>query len=104
MVNKPLIRPYFWGGTLGGGWLTSHNKNIYHILASWNTINSHQPMTNLLILPSSPTKKSSITFFHPIVASGFTTKDSLPKRLLHGEFSQLVGGESDENACGFVSS
>ncbi len=19
MVNKPLIRPYFWGGTLGGG-------------------------------------------------------------------------------------
>ena len=24
MVNKPLIRPYFWGGTLRGGWLTSH--------------------------------------------------------------------------------
>ena len=25
MVNKPLIRPDFWGGgTLGGGWLTSH--------------------------------------------------------------------------------
>ena len=26
MVNKPLIRPYFWGGTLGGGWLTSHKE------------------------------------------------------------------------------
>ena len=26
MVNKPLIRPYFWGGYVsGGGWLTSHN-------------------------------------------------------------------------------
>ena len=24
MVHKPLIRPYFWGGMLGGGWLTSH--------------------------------------------------------------------------------
>ena len=25
MVNKPLLRPYFWGGgTLGGGRLTSH--------------------------------------------------------------------------------
>ena len=22
MVNKPLIRPYFWGG-IGAGWLTS---------------------------------------------------------------------------------
>ena len=28
MVNKPLIRPYFrGGGTLGGGWLTSHKLN-----------------------------------------------------------------------------
>ena len=26
MVNKPLISPYFWGGTLGGGRLTSHEK------------------------------------------------------------------------------
>ena len=26
MVNKPLIRPYFWGGTLRGGRLTSHEK------------------------------------------------------------------------------
>ena len=27
MVNKPLIRPYFWGGgTLGGGWLISHDR------------------------------------------------------------------------------
>ena len=25
MVDKPLIRPYYWGGTFGGGWLTSHN-------------------------------------------------------------------------------
>ena len=29
MVNKPLIRPYLWGGggtwyVRGGGWLTSH--------------------------------------------------------------------------------
>ncbi len=34
MVNKPLIRPYFWGGTLGGGWLTSHDEcleeNLVH--------------------------------------------------------------------------
>ena len=30
MVNKPLIRPYFWGGgTLGGGWLNSHDIYIY---------------------------------------------------------------------------
>ena len=28
MVNKSLIRSYFWGGdTLGGGWLTSHETN-----------------------------------------------------------------------------
>ena len=28
MVNKPLIRPAIsGGGTLGGGWLTSHNLN-----------------------------------------------------------------------------
>lgn len=28
MVDKTLIRPNFWGGTLGGGgWLTSHKKN-----------------------------------------------------------------------------
>ena len=26
MVNKGLIRPYFWGGTLGGGWLISHKR------------------------------------------------------------------------------
>ena len=25
MVNKPLIRPCFWGGYVRGGWLTSHN-------------------------------------------------------------------------------
>ena len=25
MVNKPLIRPYFWGGYVGGGRLTSHD-------------------------------------------------------------------------------
>ena len=25
MVNKPLIRPYFWGGYVArGGWLNSH--------------------------------------------------------------------------------
>ena len=30
MVNKPLIRPYFWGGTLGGGWLTSHDNIGVH--------------------------------------------------------------------------
>ena len=27
MVNKPLIRPYFLGGTLGGGRLTSHDNS-----------------------------------------------------------------------------
>ncbi len=26
MVNKPLIRPYFWGGYVGGGWLNSHEQ------------------------------------------------------------------------------
>ena len=26
MVNEPLIRPYFFGGTLGGGWLISHKE------------------------------------------------------------------------------
>ena len=29
MVNKPLIRPYFWGGTLGGGRLTSHDYRVF---------------------------------------------------------------------------
>ena len=24
MVNKDLIRPYFWGGYVRGGWLISH--------------------------------------------------------------------------------
>ena len=24
MVNKPFIRPYFWGEYVRGGWLTSH--------------------------------------------------------------------------------
>ena len=29
MVNKPLIRPYFWGGYVrGGGRLTSHDMSI----------------------------------------------------------------------------
>ncbi len=27
MVNKGLIRLYFWGGTLGG-WLISHNIGV----------------------------------------------------------------------------
>ena len=26
MVNKPLIRPYFWGGYVRGGRLTSHER------------------------------------------------------------------------------
>ena len=26
MVNKPLIRPYFWGGYVRGGRLTSHKE------------------------------------------------------------------------------
>ena len=28
MVNKPLIRLYFWGGRLGGCWLTSHKNGF----------------------------------------------------------------------------
>ncbi len=28
MVNKPLIRPYFWGGYVRGGRLTSHDNWI----------------------------------------------------------------------------
>ena len=28
MVNKPLIRPYFWGCTLGGGRWTSHSIQV----------------------------------------------------------------------------
>ena len=28
MVNKPLIRPYFWGGYVGGGTLTSHDFGV----------------------------------------------------------------------------
>ena len=32
MVNKPLIRPYFWGGYVGGGWLTSHDKVPFNFL------------------------------------------------------------------------
>ena len=29
MVNKPLINPYFWGGYVRGGWLTSHDISIH---------------------------------------------------------------------------
>ena len=38
MVNKPLIRPYFWGGYVrGGGWLTSHNyRDSEHITFAEN--------------------------------------------------------------------
>ena len=28
MVNKPLIRPYFWGGYVRGGWLNSHEETV----------------------------------------------------------------------------
>ena len=28
MVNEPLIRPFFWGGTLGGGRLISHETTF----------------------------------------------------------------------------
>ena len=28
MVNKPLIRPYFWGGYVRGGTLTSHDLRL----------------------------------------------------------------------------
>ena len=38
MVNKPLIRPYFWGGgALGGGRLTSHEYEIYEGLVLFDT-------------------------------------------------------------------
>ena len=30
MVNKPFIRPYFWGGYVRGGRLTSHKDNLNH--------------------------------------------------------------------------
>ena len=36
MVNKPLIRPYFWGGTLGRGRLTSHVSRILYSLTSFH--------------------------------------------------------------------
>ena len=26
MVNRPLVRPCFWGRTLEGGWLTCHSR------------------------------------------------------------------------------
>ena len=44
MVNKPLIRPYFWaGGTLGGGGgrLTSHK----HETLPLNFLNGHHKTT-----------------------------------------------------------
>ena len=35
MDNKPLIRPYFWGGTLGGvGWLAKSNVKAEDLHAS----------------------------------------------------------------------
>ena len=45
MVNKPLIRPYFWGGTWpGGGWLTSHNPSCTEAIAllilTWKFVSS----------------------------------------------------------------
>ena len=33
MVNKPLIRPYFWGGYVRGGRLTSHD--MYELPTRW---------------------------------------------------------------------
>ena len=46
--NKVLIRPYFWGGgTLGGGWLTSHDwcvpsmdPNDFCLFSRWFLTNS----------------------------------------------------------------
>ena len=39
MLNKPLIRLYFWGGYVRGGWLTSHeNWSMFrdpYFIASW---------------------------------------------------------------------
>ncbi len=34
MVNKPLIRPYFWGGYVRGGRLTSHElrQNVVKVM------------------------------------------------------------------------
>ena len=39
MVNKPLIRPYFWGGGYVRGWLNSHktcNKNKNQVSPLWS--------------------------------------------------------------------
>ena len=35
-LNKALLNPYFWGGTLGGGRLTSHEKWVPFNDPSWH--------------------------------------------------------------------
>ena len=46
MVNKPLIRPYFWGGYVArGGWLTSHYfSNIHTTLRNSHVLLHHSPL------------------------------------------------------------
>ena len=34
MVNKPLIRPYFWGGRVRGGTLGSHD-DVHLTVIQW---------------------------------------------------------------------
>ena len=46
MVNKPLIRPYFWGGTWpGGGWLTSHEFPYISVCFEVHVVDLHHTLS-----------------------------------------------------------
>ena len=43
MVNKPLTRPYFWGGVRKGGLLDQPQSKSNNLqLRNWNSFGSHQ--------------------------------------------------------------
>ena len=69
MVNKPLIRPYFWGVRLGG-WLTSHeirHLNVFHVFKFMFCFASGSSISYFIIfffhpnllLPPSPEEKET---------------------------------------------
>ena len=75
MVNKPLIRPYFWGGYVRGGRLTSHEdhrkprRSLLHQGAVLDlarpVFSSGRENLSARIMDVCPQKGSKITTLHP---------------------------------------
>ncbi len=60
MVNKPLIRPYFWGGYVrGGGWLTSHKETHHFFVCMQPATKSFLSSETILLFFWPATRKST---------------------------------------------